>query len=315
LPYAEVFQDEWGAGPRATPFTDGKNVYFQSCNGEFRCVDFEKGTVLWGFNFADYGIPFRGSKSNVGVASRRGNNGAGILDGPDVLVPVGSPRGATLVCLDKNTGALKWKSGRDEAAYSSLMVADIAGARQVVMFTADALAGFDRLSGKLLWRVPLVTAAQRHAMTPVIHGNEIVVNSHTFGMICFEISHESGEFKAVQKWKNARAKVNLGTPVWIGDALYSHGENRNFICVDAKSGQLKWSEPGFGSQYSSVLSEGGKLFVVTDTGEAMILNPNPEKYEEIARAQLAGKTWNHPALGEGKIVIRDNRSLTCYQAK
>lgn len=314
VPYASVFEDEWGAGPRATPFTDGKRVYVQSCNGEFRCLDFTTGKVIWGFNFADYGVKFLGSKSNEGVASRRGNNGAGIIDGADVLVPVGSPNGATLVSMDKETGKVKWKSGRDEAAYSSLMVADLAGVRQVVMFTATALCGFDRAEGKELWRVPLVTAANRNAMTPVINRNRIVVNSHTFGMICFEIQHIDGAFKPVQKWKNSQAKVNLCTPVWIGNALYSHGENKNFICIDATTGKLLWSQPGFGAQYSSVLASGSNVFSVTDFGEGVLIKANPEKYEELARSQLVAKNWNHPALAEGKIFIRDQRALTCYAA-
>ena len=312
--YAPVFEDEWGAGPRATPFSDGERIFVQSCNGEFRSLNFATGKTEWRLNFADYGVKFRGSKSNEGIASRRGNNGAGILDGSDVLVPVGSPDGATIVCMDKKSGAVKWKSGDDEAAYSSLMVADLANRRQVVMFTADALTGFDRGTGKVLWRAPLVTAAKRHAMTPVIHGNEIVVNSHTFGMICFEIQKQGDSFKAVKKWKNSQAKVNLCTPVWLGDALYSHGENKNFICVDASSGKLRWSTPGFGAQYSSVLCDGKNLLAITDFGEAVLIEPNPEKYNELARGQLVGKTWNHPALAEGKLIIRDQRSLTCFDA-
>ena len=46
-----VFQDEWGAGPRSTPLIDDNRVYVQSCKGEFRCLDFATGKIIWGVSF------------------------------------------------------------------------------------------------------------------------------------------------------------------------------------------------------------------------------------------------------------------------
>lgn len=313
--YANRFGDEWGAGPRATPFSDGENVYVQSCDGEFRCLDFATGKSVWGFNFESYGVKFLGSRAREGTASRRGNSGSGLLDGDEVIVPVGSPDGATLVCLNKNDGTLRWKTGNDEAAYSSPVVADIAGARQVIVFTADALMGADRITGKVLWRVPLVTNAKRHAMTPVVQGNRLFVNSHTLGTICFEIVREGGEFRAIEKWRNREMKINIATPVLVGGHLYSHGPGRDFVCMDAATGKLAWSAPNFGDRLSSTLAAGTTLFVVTDAGEGVFLRANPAKHEELLRVQIGAKNWNMPAFGEGKLLVRDSRELGCYEAK
>jgi outer membrane protein assembly factor BamB len=313
--YADMFEDEWGPGPRATPFTDGQKLYVQSCNGEFRCLDIANGKTLWSFNFEKYGVKFLGSKANEGTASRRGNNGAGILDGDAVIVPVGGTDSASLVCLSKDTGEVIWKSGDDEAAYSSLMAANIAGARQVVAFDAEAILGADRVSGKILWRVPLKTNAKRHAMTPIIHNNEVYVNSHTFGLICFEISREGADFKAVEKWRNRDLKINLATPVLVDGFLYSHGANKNFVCVEAETGKLKWSQDGFGKDYSSTLAANDKLVVTTDAGELSVLEADPAAYKQLARVQICGKNWNHPALAGGLLFVRDARELACYAAR
>jgi outer membrane protein assembly factor BamB len=315
VPYADFYEDEWGRGPRATPFTDGQKLFIQSCNGEFRCLDFSTGKTLWRFNFENYGVKFLGSKANEGTASRRGNNGAGILDGDAVIVPVGGSEGKSLVCLNKDNGELIWKSGDDEAAYSSLMVANIAGARQVIAFTAEALLGAERSTGKILWRVPLKTNAKRHAMTPIIHGNDIFVNSHTFGLICFEISPEGKDFKAVEKWRNRDMKINLATPVLAEGYLYSHGPAKNFVCVDAETGKLKWIQDGFGKEYSSTLLAGDKLAIITDSGEFSLIEANPSAYKQLARVQICGKNWNHPALSDGFLYVRDSRELACYPAK
>src|SRR5262245_5199198 len=134
--YADRFQDEWGAGPRATPFLDQDRLYVQACNGEFRCLNLTDGKTIWQTSYEkDFGVKFLGSKANEGTASRRGNNGSGLIDGQRLLLPVGSTHGASLVCFDKMTGAVQWKTGSDEAAYSSLMVATLAGVKQLVAFT------------------------------------------------------------------------------------------------------------------------------------------------------------------------------------
>ena len=76
------------------------------------------GKKLWGVNFEkDFAVRFLGSKAREGTASRRGNNGSVIVDADGVIVPVGNTNGASLVCFDKLTGKVIWKSGDDEAAY------------------------------------------------------------------------------------------------------------------------------------------------------------------------------------------------------
>lgn len=315
--YAPMFEDEWGTGPRSTPFTDGERVYVQSCSGEFRCLNISDGSAVWGFNFEkDYKVKFLGSKAREGTAQRRGNNGSGLLDGDAVIIPVGAADGATLVCRNKLTGEPIWTAGNEEAAYSSLMVADLAGMRQVVGLMADGLIGVDRTRGKVLWRVPLRTNAKRHAMTPIISGNRVIVNSHTFGMICFEIVREGEEFKAKEAWRNDRLKINLATPVVVGEHLYSHGPARNFVCAELATGRERWSADGFGKEYSSVVALGGKdLLVLTDDGEGVWLRANPERYEELGRGQLAGKNWNHAAVAGGQYYVRDQRELIAYRLR
>ncbi len=316
LDYADVFRDEWGAGPRATPIIDGERVYVQSCNGEFRCLNLKDGAVLWRKNFEkDFGVKFLGGKANEGTATRRGNNGSGVIDGERLIVPVGGTNGASLVCFDKLTGKVLWQSGHDEAAYSSFMAGTLAGVRQVVAFTADALLGADIATGKILWRVPLKTNAKRHAASPVIFGDRVIVNSHSIGMVCFDISRDGAGLKAAQAWVNKELLINLATPVAVNGYLYSQGPSGDYVCVDAANGAVKWSQAGFGGtkkDYSSTIAAGDKLLVLTEGGQLILLAANPEKYTELGRTQACGNTWSFPALADGKLFVRDGRQLACF---
>jgi outer membrane protein assembly factor BamB len=307
-----VYRDEWSAGPRSTPIIDGGRVYVQSCRGEFRCMDFASGKVQWGFSFErDYGLKFFGSRAREGTAARRGNNGTGIVDGDAVIVPVGSPDNATLVCFDKKNGEVIWHVGTDEAAYSSVMVADIAGVRQVILLDADALIGVARKDGKLLWRIPLHTDAKRHAATPVIFGDTIIVNSHTIGLVAIRVKKTGAGVEAVRAWSNPALTINLSTPVRVDGYLYSQGPSKNFICADAHTGALKWEAPGFGKENSSTISVGKNLFALTDSGELVLVAADRSKYKELGRQQVCGKNWNFPAYADGKLYVRDSRELMC----
>ncbi len=310
--------DEWGSGPRCTPFVDGDRVYTQSMNGEFACHDLATGKVRWQFNFKGYGIQFS-TKSAEGTAARRGNNGSGVAEGDFVYVPVGA-KGASVVCFDKRTGREIWKSGSDEAAYASFVIATLDGTRQLVAFTAEALCGLDLKTGAELWRVPFKTGAKRHAATPVIDGDRVIVNSQTIGLVATRISKNSGQWVAAQAWANRSLPINLATPVLNGGHLYSYGaiRTKDYVCVEAATGQLKWKYDGMGlgkdqTDYASTIAVGGNNLVLTYDGQLLLIAATPEKFTELGRVQVCGKTWSHPALANGRLYVRDGRELQCLE--
>jgi outer membrane protein assembly factor BamB len=311
-----VYRDEWGAGPRSTPVMDGDRVFVQSCKGEFRCLNLADGAVIWGVSFEkDFGVKFLGSKANEGTASRRGNNGSPLVDDGVVIVPVGSVNGATLVCFDKTNGKILWKAGNDEAAYSSPVVATLAGVKQVVAFTADSLMGVEREHGTVLWRVPFQTDAKRNAATPVIFGNSVIVSSHTIGLVATKIVAEGGAIRAVPFWANPALKINISTSVLVGNYLYGQGAGQTYFCASARTGETKWQVPwpgARGQENTSTIALGKNLLALTDMGELVLVSTLPDQYVELSRVQACGKNWNFPACVGGRIYARDARELICY---
>ena len=313
--FADSFGDEQGAGPRSTPILDGDRLYVQSCKGEFQCLSLADGKMLWRVNYEDFGAKFLGSKVNEGTATRRGNNGSGVIDGQRIILPVGSKQEASLACFDKISGKLLWKAGSDEAAYSSYKVATLDGVRQTVAFTAEALLGAEPDTGKILWRVPLKTGAKRHTGTPVILKDQVVVNSQTIGLLCLNIKRAGDGFVASPAWTNKQLKINLATPVVVDGHLYSLGANKDFVCVDAATGQLKWSQPGFGrgqKDYAAIIVVGKNLLVLTEDGKLFLIEANPNAYKLLGQVQACGNNWSYPAYSNGRLYLRDNRELMCY---
>lgn len=311
------FSPAYGGGPRCTPLIDGDRVYAQSSGGEFRCLALADGKKIWGISFgSDYGATFLGNKSGDPAAKetasrRHGNNGSPVIDGDRVFVPVGSTNGATLVAFDKKTGKELWRAGEDNTAYSAVMFGTLAGVRQAVHFTADALMGVDAANGKVLWRVPLKTGAKRHACTPVIGGDTVTVASSSIGTLKFGITKKGAEFTAEQVWANLPCKTILGTPSLVGKHLFTlgPGARTDLKCLDFETGQEVWTQPGL-SDYASLTVVNDRILVLNSTGELLLVKADPTKYEELGRTQLCAKTWASPAYVDGKIFVKDEVNLT-----
>lgn len=312
-PFADVHADEFEPGPRCTPLIDGDLVFVQSCKGEFQCLRLDDGTRVWRIHFDDFGafwVPDR--HANIGAANRRGNTGSPIVDGDRVFVQVGSPRGASVVAFDKRTGAVAWKSQDDLASYSSPVVGDLAGRRQVVTVTVDGILGLDVRDGALLWRVPVKTQANRNVLTPVLDGDTVTFGSFTTGLQRQRIEPNGEAFRAVETWFNRALRINLPTPTRVDKAIYGVGAAKDFVCIDAATGALRWSERGF-DQVGSVISDGRHLLVLMDSGECRLLAVNPDRYDERGRFQACGKTYSHPAYSGGVLYVRDPRELVAYR--
>ncbi len=306
----------YGSGPRCTPIIDGDRVYAQSGGGEFRCLALADGRTLWHLSFAkDYGVTFLGNRSADPAAKetasrRHGHNGSGVIDGDRIFVPVGSVNGGTLVAFDKKTGKELWRAGSDNTAYSSLIVGTLAGARQVVHLTGDALMGVDVATGKILWREPVKTGAKRHACTPLLADDTVTITSTSIGTIRFGVTKSGSEFKLTKVWENTACKTVIGTPTLVGKYLYTVGPGQKtaLTCLDFATGKEMWAQPGL-ADYASITAVNDKLLVHNSNGELILVNANPKKYEELGRTQVCGKTWASPAYADGKLYVKDGANV------
>ena len=306
----ETFHDSQGPdGPRSTPLVDGNRVYVVSCRGELQCLDVKDGSVVWRTNFADFGVKFIGEKGTAPGAIRHGNNGTPLIDEHRLYVCVGG-EGAGVVCFDKLTGKVIWKSQDDQAAYAPPMIGTIAGQEQVICFTAEGLIGLAPEKGSLFWRVPIKTAYARHVIAPVWHENIVVVSSHQAGLIGTKISRKGDELKAEEAWVSKEAVINFSSPVAVDGYLYGLGPAKNLQCVVIATGKVAWSQDGYvhtsaDKAYGGFIVVGDNILFLNDSGQLVLFAVNPEKFEERGTAQVAGNNWCNPAYAGGQLFLRD----------
>lgn len=308
----ESYTDEFEPGPRCTPLAEGDRLYVQTCRGEFQCLKRSDGTLVWHFNFKDYGTVWINDKgAGAGAASRRGNAGAPVIVGDAIYVQIGSAQGACIGAFHKLTGKLLWKSQNDLTCYSSLMAGKLAGRDHLISATVEGLLALQPETGDVLWRVPFRTGANRNALTPILDDTTVYFSSHTTGMRATEVKANGPSVVSQDRWFNPDLKINLATPVLVHGHLFGQGPARNFICVDAKTGRLAWSQPGFG-EVTSTISDGSRLLLLTDRGELLLAATNPDSWQENGRFQACGKTFVHPAYANGTVYVRDSREIVAW---
>ena len=313
----DTFEDEQGPpGPRCTPVVDGERIYVQSGKGELQCLRVADGHRLWRVNFTnDFGAAFLGEDSKVPGAAEHGYTAAPLVAGPRLLALVGGTNGAGMICFDKLTGRILWKSQNDLAAYAAPLAASLGGVTQAVCFTVEGLVGLAFEDGRALWRVPLKTSYGRNCATPVIVKDWVVAGSYRAGLIGVKVMATAAGWRSEQVWTNMAAAVNFSSPVAVGDYVYGLGPAKNLFCIELKTGRIAWSKTGYITTSADVahaafLVLGTNLLVSTDRGQLLLLAADPRQCRELGQAQICGLNWCNPAYADGRLYIRDGIKST-----
>ncbi|HRT59288.1 MAG TPA: PQQ-like beta-propeller repeat protein [Candidatus Paceibacterota bacterium] len=304
----------WGgfAGPRATPTVDGDLVFAVDQWGEMACFNAGDGKELWRKNFT---TDFGGARPEWGFSE------SPLVDGDRVMVTPGGPKGA-IVALDKKTGAMIWQSREftDAAHYSSLILVNWGGVRQVIQLTADSVAGVAVADGKLLWRA---VRKGRTAVIPTpIFDSGLVYVTSGYGVGCnlFKVTEAGGKFSVEQLYENKVMQNHHGGAIKIGDYVYGHSDGRGWTCQDFKTGEVKWQEKSKLGKGSLVFADGRFYLRQEDKqGTVALIEASPEGYKELGRFDQPDRSsknsWPHPVVAGGRLYLRDQDILLCYDVK
>src|SRR5690242_12812726 len=126
-----------------------------------------------------------------------------------------------------------------------------------------------------------------------------------------EIAKVDKRFSARQIWKNTNLKNKFNSSVFLNGYVYGLDEGI-LTCIDAATGRRQWKDGRYG--YGQLLLASGHLVVLSGEGELILVRATPDRHEEVARFQaIHGKTWNHPAIADGRILVRNAVEMACYE--
>jgi outer membrane protein assembly factor BamB len=297
----------FGTGPRGTPaMVDGK-LYALGITGILSCVDTASGKLVWE---VDPLKKYKASNLVFGISC------SPLVVDDLVLVSVGG-KGASIVAFDRMNGEERWKALDDSASYSSPIVLGKGKERQVVFLTGKRLVSLYPFNGGLIWDYPLVDKLQESSTTPVVSGDIMFASSVTFGGVALKNSAGDKGPTAKELWVNPAYNCYFSTPVAIGEQLYLVtgsllAQKATLRCIETATGKELWKHDNVGKYHASLLRTGdGKLLMLEEAGDLVLLQPDPKEYRELSRSKICGETWAHPALADGRLYVRDKKDLIC----
>ena len=304
----------YGAGPRATPRVHEGRVYALGATGVFVCLD-TTGNVVWQHDLV---AEFGAAGPQWGLAS------SPLIDEDRVIVQAGGGLGS-VAAFDRTTGNLIWKAGDDSIGYSSPVVADVAGTRQVIAVTGTSVLGVRPDSGDVLWRVDWKTQHDGNIATPLVVGDYVFVSAN-YGKGC-QLLHltpsDGGVSADVVYFRKGRVMMTHHSTCVHRDG-YLYGFDMNDLrCVDLRAGEINedWiARPESGGRLDKgcVILAGDKLIGLTQTGTLFLADADPEEFRFHGRVEdiLTGnECWALPVLVNGRIYLRDSEKVLCLDVR
>ncbi len=302
VPFFAAANGDW---IRATPLYDGDALYVGGMEEVLVKLDAATGEQLWRVDFpARFGtrVPDFGFVSSP------------LADGEHLYVQAAN----SLVKLDKTTGETVWRALENDGnimrsgAFSSPVLATLAGRRQLVVQTRERLNGLDPLTGEALWSQPVPSFRGMNILTPTIYRDRILTSSYRNNTFLFGIAGGPEGLEPRLLWTH-KSPGYMSSPVIVDGHAYLHLGSGRLICLDLETGSERWVSEPFG-KYWSMIAQGDKILGLNDLGELVLVAADPEKLRVLDRRRVAdSSTYAHLAALGDELIVRDLEGVTAYR--
>ena len=306
-----VYDNNWGNGPRSTPTVDGSHVFAVSGTGILACLNAKDGKEVWKVDLVkDLGGELQGWGYTESV----------LVDGDQVVCTPGGQKG-TMAALDKATGKVRWQTSglKVPAQYSSAIRIEVGGQPQYVQLLMNKVVGVAPKDGAVLWetsfpgRVAVIP-------TPVYHNGHVYVTAG-YGVGCQMIKLGGSEPEVVYEEK--AITNHHGGVVVVDGKIYGHSDKGGWTCQDFMTGKIDWQNESLGKGACTYVA-GHLVCVDENDGTVALAKVGPDGWSEQGRFKLDpqtkirkkdGRVWTHPVVVNGRLYLRDQDLIYCYDVK
>ncbi len=291
---ADLGDKYFEGGTTGTPTVEGDRVFTLSRWGDVFCFEATTGKIVWSKNVQqETGLPVPGW----------GFSGSPLVHEKLLVLNVGDAG----LALDKDTGAIVWKSADTDSGYSTPLPVQRDGQWLALLGSGSSYVAVNLQTGAELWRVHWLTEFGVNAADPIVAGDRVFLSTG-YGKGGALLQTGAAGPKTI--WKTKALHTQMNPAVLLDGCLYGvDGDTTgtaSLKCLDLATGAEKWSWPGLGS--GALMAADGKLIVLSARGELMVAPVSPAAFKPTARAQvLGGKCWTAPVLANGLIYCRNSR--------
>ena len=286
----------------STPATDGERVFTAFLNGKDVVVsahDFS-GNQLW--------------QVRPGVfASKHGFCSSPILFEDKVIVNCDHDGPGYIVALSRKDGRQLWRVERPNQtrSYCVPLIRQIGDRTQMVLSGTKCVTGYDPHDGRLLW---MIDGPTEQFVASIVHDEKsnLLLMSGGFPehhILAIKPDGKGDVTNTHSKWRTNKGVSYVPSPLCESGWFLIVSDSGIAHCFDAATGDIAWEER-MKEHHASLVSAEGKDFFNNDFGTLRVVKPGA-KYDLLAESELQEKIFASPAMSEGQIFIRGEKSLIC----
>ena len=306
-----------GVGPCSTPTVHDGKVFTQGATGILNCLDAATGQRVWTCNTLE-----EAASPNLSW----GQCGSPLILDDLVIVNPGSndaasqAKNSAVIAYRRDTGEKVWTSGNRLGSYASPHLATINGTRQVLIYDGLGLLALSPDSGNQLWKFDWTNNPQVNAAQPILVDDQRVLIGSGYGqgsvLIGFlpAVDEVGGRHReVVERWQSKQLKIKFNGAVRRGEFLFGLDEGM-LTCISLVDGKRRWKQGRYG--YGQLLLADDTLLILSEEGDVILVSASMESPRELARIHaIDGKTWNHPVLSRGRLLVRNSDEAACFDLR
>jgi outer membrane protein assembly factor BamB len=293
-------------GARSTPTYSEGVVYHLGELGRLAAFDSKSGSEVWSIELRDLfdaEIPEYGYSESVHIEGDR-------------LYCCPAGKKGYMVCLDKHNGKLIWANTEipGTVGFSSLIIFDHGGHRQISGLSSNSLFGVDLNTGKLLWQTEYENSRSNNVADPIYHKGYVFASSgYGKGSLLLRLNASGNGITPEKEWQTELMDNQHGGVILHDGYLYGAGQNaRGWFCLDFQTGTQIWNTSGKGSlTYADHM-----LYCLDERGIMTLVKATSEKYEAVSVFEVPdggeGMHWAHPVVCGARLYIRHQDKLFAY---
>jgi outer membrane protein assembly factor BamB len=298
-----------------TPAIEEGRVYITFGSPGTACLDTKTGQKIW-------------ERTDFVCNHFRGAGSSPILWKDLLIMNFDGSDNLFIVALDKKTGKTVWETKRSvdyadlapdgtvknegdyRKAFGTCHVFEQDGKAVLLSSGAKAHYAYDPATGKELWRLDDPDHHSAAARPVVGFGMAFISAGFSKGAVYAVKLGGSGALdpaKAVA-WEIKKAAPNKPSLLLVDDLLYLFNDGGIATCVEAKTGNVVWSERIGGNCSASPIFADGRIYMGNEENKMVVLAPGRE-FKVLAENKFPDGFMSSPAVSGKALYLRTRTNL------
>jgi len=311
----DIFKEDTATAPKihnknshasASPVTDGERLYVHFGHMGTAALSLDGKTILW-------------KNDKLKYKPVHGNGGSPIVVDDKLIFNCDGGDVQFIAALNKKTGELAWKTDRKGGqangfSFATPQLITLKGQKLVISPASGMVGAYDPAKGTEIWRVKY--DGYSLIPKPVFGDGLLFVSTGYNTPILLAIKPEGmGDVTSSNiAWNSKRSVPNTPSMLHHGSELYMVSDGGVVTCMNAKTGDVHWSERVKGGYSSSPMIADGKIYLTSEEGKGTVLATGKE-FKILHENDLKERTFAAFAAADGALFVRTEKKLYCFRDK